>query len=100
MPVATRVCVGTVACSLCCTFFYPGALGLFVKTDDSRHGSGGPCSDPAHALWGNAMIQRPLTSPRRAQRSGVGLWGTGSSRPLPCTSGALLLSLALALSPV
>lgn len=35
---------------------------------------------PAQILWGNAMIQRPLTSPRRAQRSGVGLWGTGSSR--------------------
>lgn len=38
--------MGTVACSLCCAFFYPGALGLFVKTDDSRSGSGGPCSDP------------------------------------------------------
>lgn len=36
----------TVACSLSCAFFYPGALGLFVKTDDSRSGSGGPCSEP------------------------------------------------------
>lgn len=46
MPLTRRVCVETVACSLSCAFFYPGALGLFVKTDDSRSGSGGPCSEP------------------------------------------------------
>lgn len=74
----------TVACALCCAFFYPEALGLFVKTDDSRSGSGGPCPEPV----GEFMIQRPLTSPRRAQRSRIGLWGTGGSKPLLCTSGA------------
>lgn len=32
-----------------CVCFYPLGLGLFIKTDDNKSRSGGPCSE----LWGN-----------------------------------------------
>lgn len=41
----------TVASFPCRVFFYPVGLGLFVKTDDNKSRSGGPCSADA-ACWG------------------------------------------------
>lgn len=66
----------TVASFPCCAFFYPVGLGLFIKTDDNKSRSGGPCSEllqPVGECTDPGTSQLLSHLPGRLREAGLGV---------------------------